>query len=1414
MKNQFKPSFLYASIVFAMGTTGTVNATTALQFTGQVNNNSFFTTASSELALSKLPTASGMKSHYDSQLAKATFVWAPESIKHPNFSNIAKEDRVEHAANYYLNSLTGFNVTKQAISSDAELKDLHQGKRGTKIAKYQQTIDGIEVFNRQYNVIMDKEFNLVAGSGYFSAKSKLNRADLSTTYFATPKDAVLNASSDLGISANQINLYQEKTEGKYTSFEVQFGSNFKAGFKPRSKKVYFDTGSELVAANYVEIEVFKENSVEADTWAYVIDSRGKILHKHSLIAHDSEFTYRVYANEDGYPMEGPHGNVIPKLDEGPDKTEILPAPLVTLSSFSKLSTGDAWLSEDATITKGNNVFAYADVVAPDGFTEGDFTAEITSAKTFDYVLDNNQSPNSTQNRKAAIVNLFYMNNFLHDFFYDYGFDEKAGNAQMSNYGRGGEENDPLHVQAQDHSGLNNANMSTPADGRSPRMQQYLWNSKDAKLGIDFGITLDPEGNKLLLESTQIAGFGARQFDVTEVVARVDDGEGTSTDGCQTTVNAAEISGKIALIDRGGCSFTDKVKFVQEAGAIGAIVVNNNDDGTPAPMGGEDDSVSLPSMGLSFADGHLIYDMLEQSETVTVNMSNAYLLKDSTFDNGIIAHEWGHYISNRLVGNSSGLTNFQGRAMGEGWGDFHSLMFLALESDLQIAGNDKFQIPYATGTFVEDFTRGIRRAPYTTDMSINPLTFKHIESGATPNNLPPTSVASPHAPGEIWAVVLWEVYVALINKHGFQEAQDRMAVYLIEGYKATPIEPTYTEARDAILSSIYASDQQDFDLALAAFAKRGMGLGAVSPERSDDENRGVVESYSTEIKGASLISTAINTSFTDETAGYCSNDNVLDINETAALKVSVKNAGNEPLNNVKAKIEVTSDHDVELENDGVFIFDTISPLSTVESAYIKATLKSAGIADTLTYKVTFPELADDEVLGSPELTATLKVNYDFELEALDGYSATADMENLTSLADFKESVMFGGTEAVGTVGFDTSVTNLFAANNPGIDFGESTLFLKNNSFQSDVAAQTLPFEVGYGGDFTISFWHLYFLEDNWDGAVVEISINGGNWIDVTSKEAGGTFRNGYNADKLIDNDAQTLQNRPVFTGRNDWGEVEEISFGDNLDGQTVRFRFRLASDSASAALGWFIDQVEINNIASPIFHSVISGESASCDNSAPIVNLQDEFEMSESEVVTLAASATDRNNDTLKYSWTQVEGPEATLMGENTSTLSVTAPFISQDAELTFKLVVSDEQESVTTYSTLLVKNEAPTVELPEALTTSEQDSAVQISAKVSNRADEPLTYSWVQLDGPEATISGYDSSKLVVTPPNVSNDTDLTFEVTVSNGSESASAQTVLTVTNVSNNAGVTDNSSSSSGSFGWFMTLLGAFGLFRARRR
>ena len=89
---------------------------------------------------------------------------------------------------------------------------------------------------------------------------------------------------------------------------------------------------------------------------------------------------------------------------------------------------------------------------------------------------------------------------------------------------------------------------------------------------------------------------------TGLVVLADDGVGAGSDACEPIVN--DLSGKIALIDRGTCAFTIKVANAQAAGAKGVMVANNAPGG-PAAMGGADPSITIPSVGITLAQGDAI-----------------------------------------------------------------------------------------------------------------------------------------------------------------------------------------------------------------------------------------------------------------------------------------------------------------------------------------------------------------------------------------------------------------------------------------------------------------------------------------------------------------------------------------------------------------------------------------------------------------------------------------------------------------------------------------------------------------------------------------------------------------------------------------------------------------------------------------
>lgn len=79
---------------------------------------------------------------------------------------------------------------------------------------------------------------------------------------------------------------------------------------------------------------------------------------------------------------------------------------------------------------------------------------------------------------------------------------------------------------------------------------------------------------------------------------------STTDACSPLTNASAVAGNIALVDRGTCAFTVKVKNAQNAGAIG-VVVANNVVGPPAPMGGADPTITIPSIMVAQSTGNLI-----------------------------------------------------------------------------------------------------------------------------------------------------------------------------------------------------------------------------------------------------------------------------------------------------------------------------------------------------------------------------------------------------------------------------------------------------------------------------------------------------------------------------------------------------------------------------------------------------------------------------------------------------------------------------------------------------------------------------------------------------------------------------------------------------------------------------------------
>ncbi len=90
-------------------------------------------------------------------------------------------------------------------------------------------------------------------------------------------------------------------------------------------------------------------------------------------------------------------------------------------------------------------------------------------------------------------------------------------------------------------------------------------------------------------------------------------------------NAAAVNGKVAIVDRGGCAFTQKTKNAQDAGAI-AVVIANNAAGAAPGLGGADPTIVIPAVGVSQDDGATLKASIRprRSPTVTLRLNTTEL----------------------------------------------------------------------------------------------------------------------------------------------------------------------------------------------------------------------------------------------------------------------------------------------------------------------------------------------------------------------------------------------------------------------------------------------------------------------------------------------------------------------------------------------------------------------------------------------------------------------------------------------------------------------------------------------------------------------------------------------------------------------------------------------------------------------
>lgn len=590
----------------------------------------------------------------------------------------------------------------------------------------------------------------------------------------------------------------------------------------------------------------------------VASSRESEENSLSIVSFDNSYK-QLFSPVSSVAVGGTY-RVIPFNYESPNHS---PRQLVASPENSKASPygwhdTNGVAGADYTYTRGNNVWAKEDWNGTN--TLSGLSANGGASLVFDFAYGGHDVDASTY-IDAASTNLFYMNNVMHDIWYQYGFDEKNGNFQQNNYSKGGIGFDYVLADAQDGSkaqpqSVNNANFSAQVDGKNGRMQMFLWDQS-------------PENRPVIINSpSTIAGdYAARQnsfdpgyvglplapgFIQSDLVLYLDDAG--NSDACAAPANKAAMNGKIVILRRGTCTFVVKAKAAQDAGAVAVIIVNNV-DGTLG-MGGADATITIPVISMTKVDGEVIInEMKTQAVNVKLQVkASTFVNTDGDFDNAIIAHEYGHGISIRLAGGaaiSSCLDNAD--QMGEGWSDWFALM-------MQLKPGDLGKAKRGIGTFVSMEATdggGIRSYPYSTDKGINPMTYNTTNKFqyTDKDGLEQTSV---HGVGSVWATVLWDLTWAYINKYGYDDnkysgtgGNNKLMQIVLDGIKGMPCSPTFVSGRDAIIAADQAiTGGKDYCMIWEVFAARGVGANAFAGDANVGNDQ--IEDFTTPSAGPNCV----------------------------------------------------------------------------------------------------------------------------------------------------------------------------------------------------------------------------------------------------------------------------------------------------------------------------------------------------------------------------------------------------------------------------------------------------------------------------------------------------------------------------------------------------------------------------------
>jgi extracellular elastinolytic metalloproteinase len=404
-----------------------------------------------------------------------------------NLEQIRAQDNNAIVDDYLLSQLQKNKV------SVTDIENIVTSKHTSSVSNVQhfyfsQTLDGIQVVGTNSSVHLNSTNEIISDSNHF-IKDLRNRRSTNSNPVITPLKAIHLVAKQLGYEITESLSILSKKQGASAEYMISSGGISLGPIPAKLKYLPLDN-SDLELAWEIAIQELDHEH----WWNILVNSTtGEIIKKDDFVVNCS--MEHDHSDENIKPNTHKAINKRPAInglseDAGMGCSECyevikypLESPLYGERTIEVISSNlDAspfgWhdtngiVGPEYTVTRGNNahVFEGGDNYGyqPDGGTTLNF-----SGYAFNQIYTE-----ENQYEAAAITNLFYWVNILHDLMYVYGFNEEAGNFQEVNYSEEGRGGDSVLALAQNDARNCNASFATPPDGFRPEMRVDLCNDKD------------------------------------------------------------------------------------------------------------------------------------------------------------------------------------------------------------------------------------------------------------------------------------------------------------------------------------------------------------------------------------------------------------------------------------------------------------------------------------------------------------------------------------------------------------------------------------------------------------------------------------------------------------------------------------------------------------------------------------------------------------------------------------------------------------------------------------------------------------------------------------------------------------------------------------------------------------------------